>query len=79
MAKLGYNSSSFQVLNKTDQLKKNGYDPSKTVISYCAVGLGRGSFQYLALQKAGHQNVKLYVGSWDEWGNDPSLPVASQP
>jgi thiosulfate/3-mercaptopyruvate sulfurtransferase len=62
-----------------EKLKKNGYDPSKTVISYCAVGLGRGSFQYLALQKAGHENVKVYVGSWDEWGNDPSLPVAAQP
>ncbi len=61
------------------KLKKNGYDPSKTVITYCAVGLGRGSFQYLALQAAGHENVKLYVGSWDEWGNDPSLPVAAQP
>jgi thiosulfate/3-mercaptopyruvate sulfurtransferase len=61
------------------KLKKNGYDPSKTVITYCAVGLGRGSFQYLALQAAGHKNVKLYVGSWDEWGNDPSLPVAAQP
>jgi len=68
-----------ELQKQLEKLKKNGYDPSKTVISYCAVGLGRGSFQYLALQKAGHQNVKLYVGSWDEWGNDPSLPVASQP
>jgi thiosulfate/3-mercaptopyruvate sulfurtransferase len=62
-----------------EKLKKNGYDPAKTVISYCHVGLGRGSFQYLALKKAGHQNVKVYVGSWDEWGNDPSLPLAAQP
>ena len=62
-----------------EKLKKNGYDPAKTVISYCHVGLGRGSFQYLALQKAGHENVKVYVGSWDEWGNDPSLPLAAQP
>lgn len=58
-----------------EKLKKNGYDPKKTVISYCHVGLGRGSFQYLALKKAGHADVKLYVGSWDEWGNDASLPV----
>lgn len=57
------------------KLKKNGYDPKKTVISYCHVGLGRGSFQYLALQKAGHSNTKLYVGGWHEWGNTPSLPV----
>jgi thiosulfate/3-mercaptopyruvate sulfurtransferase len=62
-----------------EKLKKNGYDPAKTVISYCQVGLGRGSFQVLALRAAGHQKVKLYVGSWDEWGNDPALPLASQP
>ncbi len=68
-----------ELQKQLEKLKKNGYDPSKTVISYCAVGLGRGSFQYLALQKAGHENVKVYVGSWDEWGNDPSLPVATQP
>ncbi|MCM2333184.1 MAG: rhodanese-like domain-containing protein [Anaeromyxobacteraceae bacterium] len=62
-----------------EKLKKSGYDPAKTVISYCHVGLGRGSFQYLALRAAGHENVKVYVGSWDEWGNDPSLPLAAQP
>jgi thiosulfate/3-mercaptopyruvate sulfurtransferase len=62
-----------------EKLKKNGYAPGKTVISYCHVGLGRGSFQYLALKKAGHQDVKVYIGSWDEWGNDPSLPLAAQP
>jgi thiosulfate/3-mercaptopyruvate sulfurtransferase len=61
------------------KLEKNGYAPGKTVISYCHVGLGRGSFQYLALRKAGHDKVKVYVGSWDEWGNDDSLPLASQP
>jgi len=62
-----------------EKLKRNGYDPAKTVISYCHVGLGRGSFQYLALRAAGHQKAKVYVGSWDEWGNDPSLPLAAQP
>jgi thiosulfate/3-mercaptopyruvate sulfurtransferase len=68
-----------ELAKQLEKLKKNGYDPAKTVISYCHVGLGRGSFQYLALKKAGHQNVKVYVGSWDEWGNDPGLPLASQP
>jgi len=62
-----------------EKLQKNGYAPSKTVISYCHVGLGRGSFQYLALKKAGHEKTKLYVGSWDEWGSDASLPLATQP
>lgn len=62
-----------------EKLKKSGYDPAKTVITYCHVGLGRGSFQYLALRAAGHKDVKVYVGSWDEWGNDPALPLAAQP
>jgi thiosulfate/3-mercaptopyruvate sulfurtransferase len=68
-----------ELAKQLEKLKKNGYDPSKTVISYCHVGLGRGSFQYLALKRAGHDKVKVYVGSWDEWGNDASLPLASQP
>jgi len=58
-----------------EKLKKNGYAPEKTVVSYCHVGLGRGSFQYLALKQAGHKNVKVYVGSWHEWGNTPELPL----
>ncbi|HEY6106542.1 MAG TPA: rhodanese-like domain-containing protein [Anaeromyxobacteraceae bacterium] len=68
-----------ELRKQLQKLEKNGYAPGKTVISYCHVGLGRGSFQYLALRRAGHKNVKVYVGSWDEWGNDASLPLAAQP
>jgi len=57
------------------KLEKKGLTPDKTVISYCHVGLGRGSFQYMALKRAGVKNVKLYVGSWSEWGNTDGLPV----
>lgn len=61
-----------------EKLKKNGYEPTKPIITYCHVGLGRGSFQYLALLKAGHLNSKLYVGGWSEWGNSPELPLGAQ-
>lgn len=68
-----------ELKKQLQRLEKNGYGPSKTVISYCHVGLGRGAFQYLALKQAGHQKVKVYVGSWAEWGQDESLPLAAQP
>jgi len=68
-----------EIQKQLEKLKKDGYAPTKTVISYCHVGLGRGSFQYLALKQGGHENVKVYIGSWDEWGNDASLPLAAQP
>jgi thiosulfate/3-mercaptopyruvate sulfurtransferase len=64
-----------ELQKQLEKLKKNGYDASKTVITYCHIGLGRGSFQYLALKKAGHDKTKLYIGSWQEWGNNPSLPL----
>ncbi len=68
-----------ELAKQLEKLKKNGYDPAKTLVSYCHTGLGRASFQYLALKRAGHDKVKVYVGSWDEWGNDASLPLAAQP
>jgi thiosulfate/3-mercaptopyruvate sulfurtransferase len=68
-----------ELAKQLEKLKKNGYDASKTVVSYCHVGLGRAAFQYLALVRAGHGKSKVYIGSWDEWGNDASLPLASQP
>ena len=59
------------------KLEKKGYTADSELITYCHVGLGRGSFQYMALTLAGVKNVKLYVGSWSEWGNS-SLPVATK-
>lgn len=66
------------IQKQLEKLKKNGYDAGKPIITYCHVGLGRGSFQYLALLKAGHANSKVYVGGWSEWGNAAELPLGTQ-
>ncbi|MCZ6806529.1 MAG: sulfurtransferase [Deltaproteobacteria bacterium] len=50
-----------------------GLDPSKTTVTYCLVGW-RGSFAWLALTYLGYEDVRLYDGSWAEWGNG-AFPV----
>ncbi len=49
--------------------------PDKTVYAYCQVGAGRSTEIITALKLLGYKNVKAYSGSWDEWGNDMSLPI----
>ena len=44
------------------------------IITYCQGGY-RAANAFLALKILGYQNVKLYVGSWGEWGNKLDLPV----
>ena len=55
--------------------KKYGITKDKTIYAYCHVGAGRGSEVVTALEAMGYKNAKVYTGSWDEWGNDLSLPV----
>lgn len=44
------------------------------VIAYCGRGF-TASCGVLVLRSIGYQNVRLYDGSWAEWGDDYALPV----
>ena len=44
------------------------------IVTYCQ-GAYRAANSFLALKKAGFQNVRVYLGSWGEWGNLPNVPV----
>lgn len=67
-----------QTAETADNLRKrfaeNGVtlDASDTVI-YCNSGVS-ASFGMLALELAGARNLRLYDGSWKEWGNDTATP-----
>ncbi len=44
------------------------------IITYCQ-GAYRAANTFVALKKIGFKNVKVYLGSWGEWGNKEELPV----
>ncbi len=44
-----------------------------TLVVYCKSGT-RAAMAYFALRWLGHEDVRLYDGSWNEWGSDPELP-----
>jgi thiosulfate/3-mercaptopyruvate sulfurtransferase len=51
-----------------------GVTPDREVVTYCQGGY-RAANAYLALRLLGYPRVKNYLGSWNEWGNRPDLPL----
>jgi len=51
-----------------------GITPDTPVILYCFKG-ARTSNTFIALKEAGIKDVRNYIGSWNEWSRDPSLPM----
>ena len=61
---------------KNDEGLASLYEMSKDtqIVTYCQ-GAYRAANSFLALKKIGFKNVKVYLGSWGEWGNNLELPV----
>ena len=56
-------------------ISARGFSPDKEIITYCAIG-GRASQAWLALRYLlGYPRVRVYDGSWIEWGALPGVPI----
>lgn len=62
-------------MKSTEELTKMyNFSKDDEVIIYCQGGY-RAANSFLALKIAGFKNVKVYLGSWGEWGNKLNLPI----
>ena len=61
---------------KPDEELESLYQMNKDapIVTYCQ-GAYRAANSYLSLKKIGFKNVKVYLGSWGEWGNNLDLPI----
>jgi len=52
-------------------------DSEHELITYCAVGGRAATAWFILTHLLGHDHVRVYDGSWAEWGRMPGTPVAT--
>ncbi|MFC1935474.1 rhodanese-like domain-containing protein [Chloroflexota bacterium] len=57
---------------------KAGITPDKIAVPYCQTSV-RGAIAYAVLRSLGYENVRLYDGAWEEWGNAADTEVVVGP
>lgn len=53
---------------------ERGLTPADDIIIYCFKG-ARAANTYVAMKLAGFDRLRIYLGSWNEWSRDESLPI----
>ena len=68
-------NTSFKSKKKLSKIYSEVPKNSK-IITYCQGGY-RAANAFLVLKMLGYKKVKMYLGSWGEWGNRNDLPVSN--
>lgn len=70
-----YPNSRFRTRTDLDEAHKD-LDPTKPTVTYCTSG-ARAAHQWFTLKYLmGWEDVRVYDGSWIEWGNMVRVPIA---
>jgi thiosulfate/3-mercaptopyruvate sulfurtransferase len=64
------------VKNDQDLSKLYNFSKDSSIVTYCQ-GAYRAANTFISLKKIGFKNVKVYLGSWGEWGNRLDLSVST--
>ena len=64
-----------KIKNDDELLKIYNINKDASIVTYCQ-GAYRAANTFVALKKLGFTNVKVYLGSWGEWGNKLELPIS---
>lgn len=52
-----------------------GLRKDQPIITYCTVGARAALMWFVLTQRLGFERVRVYDGSWVEWGWDPAAPI----
>ena len=58
--------------------ESKGVTPDKEIITYCRIGERASHTWFVLKYLLGYDNVKVYDGSWTEWGNLVRFPIAKE-